>query len=181
MKMPVSKTGAGCRTPCVTFVALMNRRRTQTAFADARQRSTRAIPRGLKLARGVGHAAPVSLGTTYDVVLFDLTSTYFEIDGTKALESDLQRYGYSRDKRGDCLQVVVALVLTPRQVIGKFRAVKMVDVVMPTTDGRIVTLSRYVEPKPDLSVLLDRLGLTLPAQSPPKISSEVADAAKSTV
>ena len=42
-----------------------------------------------------------------------LTSTYFEVDGTKALESDLQRYGYSRDKRGDCLQVVVALVLTP--------------------------------------------------------------------
>ena len=91
----------------------MNRRRTQTAFADARQRSTRAIPRWLKLARGVGHAAPVSLGTTCDVVLFDLTSTYFEVDGTKALESDLQRYGYSRDKRGDCLQVVVALVLTP--------------------------------------------------------------------
>ena len=28
-------------------------------------------------------------------------------------DSDLQRYGYSRDKRGDCLQVVVALVLTP--------------------------------------------------------------------
>ena len=52
-------------------------------------------------------------GSTCDVVLFDLTSTYFEADGTKALESDLQRYGYSRDKRGDCLQVVVALVLTP--------------------------------------------------------------------
>ena len=40
----------------------------------------------------------------------------------------------------------------------------MVDVVMPTTDGRIVTLPRYVEPKPDLAILLDRLGLTLPAQ-----------------
>lgn len=52
-------------------------------------------------------------GSTCDVVLFDLTSTYFEVDGIKALESDLQRYGYSRDKRGDCLQVVIALVLTP--------------------------------------------------------------------
>ena len=71
--------------------------------------------------------------------------------------------------------------LTPRQIIDKFRAVKMVDVVMPTTDGRIVTLPRYVEPKPDLAILLDRLGLTLPAQPPPKISSEAADAAKSTV
>ena len=80
------------------------------------------------------------------------------------------------------MQVVVALVLTPRQIIDKFRAVKMVDVVvMPTTDGRIVTLPRDVEPKPDLSVLLDRLGLTLPDQPPPKISSEAADAAKSTV
>ena len=71
--------------------------------------------------------------------------------------------------------------LTPRQIIEKFRPVKMVDVVMPTTDGRIVTLPRYVEPKPDLAILLDRLGLTLPAQPPPKISSEATDAAKSTV
>ena len=71
--------------------------------------------------------------------------------------------------------------LTPRQIIDKFRAVKMVDVVMPTTDGRIVTLPRYVEPKPDLAILLDRLGLALPAQPPPKISGEAADTAKSTV
>ena len=47
------------------------------------------------------------------VILYDLTSTYFEVDGTKADESDLLRHGYSRDKRGDCLQVVIALVLTP--------------------------------------------------------------------
>ena len=52
-------------------------------------------------------------GSTCDVVLFDLTSTYFEVDGVKAFDSELQRYGYSRDKRGDCLQVVIALVLTP--------------------------------------------------------------------
>ena len=71
--------------------------------------------------------------------------------------------------------------LTPRQIIDKFRTVKMVDVVMPTTDGRIVTLPRYVEPKQDLAILMDRLGLTLPAQPPPKISGEVAEAAKTTV
>ena len=68
-----------------------------------------------------------------------------------------------------------------RQVIDKFRTVKMVDVVMPTTDGRIVTLPHYVEPKQDLVILLDRLGLTLPAQPPPKISSEAAESAKTTV
>ena len=71
--------------------------------------------------------------------------------------------------------------LTPRQIIEKFRAVKMVDVVMPTTDGRIVTLPRYVEPKEDVAILLDRLGLTLPAQPPPKVSSRLADAAKTKV
>ncbi len=65
--------------------------------------------------------------------------------------------------------------LTPRQIIEKFRAVKMVDVVMPTTDGRIVTLPRYIEPKEDVSILLGRLGLTLPKQPPPKVSSETAE------
>lgn len=71
--------------------------------------------------------------------------------------------------------------LTPRQIIEKFRTVKMVDVVMPTTDGRIVTLPRYVEPKKDVAILMDRIGLTLPAQPPPKISSSLADAAKTKV
>ena len=70
---------------------------------------------------------------------------------------------------------------TKRFKAEKLRAEKMVDVVMPTTDGRIVTLPRYVEPKPDLAILLDQLGLTLPAQPPPKISSEAVDAAKTTV
>ena len=71
--------------------------------------------------------------------------------------------------------------LTPRQIIEKFRTVKMVDVVMPTTDGRIVTLPRYVEPKKDVAILLDRLGLTLPAQPPPKVSSRLADTTKAKV
>lgn len=61
------------------------------------------------------------------------------------------------------------------------RAWKMVDVVMPTTDGRMVTLPRYVEPKADVAILLDRLGLTLPAQPPPKISGDLAETAKAEV
>ena len=60
--------------------------------------------------------------------------------------------------------------LTPRQIIEKMKTVKMVDVVMPTTDGRVVTLPRYVEPKEDVALLLGALGLTLPAQPAPKIS-----------
>ena len=37
--------------------------------------------------------------------------------------------------------------LTPRQIVANLKTIKMVDVVMPTTDGRVVTLPRYVEPK----------------------------------
>ena len=44
------------------------------------------------------------------------------------------------------------------------KTVKMVDVVMPTTDGWVVTLPRYVEPKEDVALLLGALGFSLPAQ-----------------
>jgi transposase len=49
---------------------------------------------------------------TFDVLLYDLTSTYFE-SPPPADEADKRRHGYSRDKRGDCVQVVIALVVTP--------------------------------------------------------------------
>ena len=51
-------------------------------------------------------------GIEYDVLLYDLTSTYFESDPPFG-EDDKRRYGYSRDHRPDCVQVVVALVVTP--------------------------------------------------------------------
>jgi len=51
-------------------------------------------------------------GSRFDVLLYDLTSTYFESD-PPAAEADKRRYGYSRDKRGDCVQVVIALIVTP--------------------------------------------------------------------
>jgi len=51
-------------------------------------------------------------GVRYEVLLYDLTSTYFECD-VPADETDPRRFGYSRDRRGDCVQVVVALVVTP--------------------------------------------------------------------
>jgi hypothetical protein len=46
----------------------------------------------------------------FDVLLYDLTSTYFECDPP---EAGKRRFGYSRDKRSDCVQVVIALVVTP--------------------------------------------------------------------
>src|ERR1700675_4407492 len=51
-------------------------------------------------------------GATFDVRLYDLTSTYFESDPPDD-ESDKRRHGYSRDKRNDCVQVVIALIVTP--------------------------------------------------------------------
>ena len=50
---------------------------------------------------------------TFDVLLYDLTSTYFEINAADVPEGDKRRHGYSRDKRQDCPQVVIALVVTP--------------------------------------------------------------------
>jgi len=51
-------------------------------------------------------------GAKFDVLLYDLTSTYFESPPPQD-EADKRRYGYSRDKRSDCVQVVIALIVTP--------------------------------------------------------------------
>ncbi len=51
-------------------------------------------------------------GVKFEVLLYDLTSTYFESDPPFP-EGDKRRYGYSRDKRSDCVQVVIALIVTP--------------------------------------------------------------------
>jgi hypothetical protein len=63
--------------------------------------------------------------------------------------------------------------LTPRSVLEKFAAVQMIDVHLPTTDGRELLLTRYTEPEPELKLLLDKLKLDLPAQPPPKITAAV--------
>ena len=51
-------------------------------------------------------------GANFDVLLYDLTSTYFEVNASDVAEGDKRRHGYSRDKRPDCPQVVIALVVT---------------------------------------------------------------------
>ena len=48
----------------------------------------------------------------FEVLLYDLTSTYFE-SPPPADDSDKRRFGYSRDKRRDCVQVIIALIVTP--------------------------------------------------------------------
>ena len=51
-------------------------------------------------------------GARFEVLLYDLTSTYFESDPVFE-EPDKRQFGYSRDKRPDCVQVVIALIITP--------------------------------------------------------------------
>jgi len=48
---------------------------------------------------------------------------------------------------------------------------QMIDVHLPTTDGRELVLTRYTEPEPELNLLLNKLKLDLPSQPPPKITA----------
>jgi len=64
--------------------------------------------------------------------------------------------------------------LTPRAVLEKFGTMQMLDVHLPTTDGRTVVLSRYPQPETDVQLLLDRMKLELPPQPPPKITAPQA-------
>lgn len=61
--------------------------------------------------------------------------------------------------------------LTARSALEKFAAAQMLDVHLPTTDGRTLILSRYTEPEQDQQLLLDLLRLVLPAQPPPRIAA----------
>lgn len=77
-----------------------------------------------------------------------------------------------------CLQVTLknqarqlAPGLTPRSILEKFSTMQMVDVHLPTTDGRYLILPRFTHPDRDLKLLLAQLNLILPKQPPPRISS----------
>jgi hypothetical protein len=61
--------------------------------------------------------------------------------------------------------------LTPRAVLDKFGLVQMIDVHLPTTDGRKVIMSRYTQPEPELQMLLKQLRLSLPHQPPPRVTA----------
>jgi transposase len=75
-----------------------------------------------------------------------------------------------------CLQValkqrakVKAPGLTSRAIFDKFKTMQMIDVHLPTTDGRVLILPRYTQPEKDLQLLLHQLNLTLPDQPAPRI------------
>jgi hypothetical protein len=66
--------------------------------------------------------------------------------------------------------------LTPRSALEKLATIQMLDVYLPTTDGRTVVLTRYTNPETDVKLLLQRLKLEVPAQPPPKIMAPTRQA-----
>jgi transposase len=84
-----------------------------------------------------------------------------------------------------CLQITLkfrarrlAPGLTPRAILEKFSAIQMVDVHLPTTDGRHLVLPRFTQPDPDQQLLLKQLELTLPNQPPPRIRTPLPSPTK---
>ena len=59
--------------------------------------------------------------------------------------------------------------LTVRAIWDKLSTIEMIDVELPTRNGQEIILSRYTEPEGDVTLLLKRMGLQLPGQSPPRI------------
>jgi hypothetical protein len=74
-------------------------------------------------------------GATYDLLLYDLTSTFFE----GAMEQfPKAKHGYSRDKRSDCRQVVIAVVLSPE-------GFPLAYEIMPGNTSDTTTLKLFLE------------------------------------
>ena len=75
-----------------------------------------------------------------------------------------------------CLQITLrrrlhalAPGLTARSTLEKFAAVQMIDIHLPTTDGREMLMTRYTQPEPELQLLIQQLKLSLPPQPTPRI------------
>jgi hypothetical protein len=62
--------------------------------------------------------------------------------------------------------------LTPRAVLEKLATLQMLDVCLPTTDGRWLIMPRYTQPEPDQALMLHQLNLSLPSQPPPRIKAQ---------
>src|SRR6266436_5166587 len=77
-----------------------------------------------------------------------------------------------------CLQITLknrlmihAPGLTPLAVMDKLAAIQMIDVLIPTVDGRCLILPRYTQPEPEAKIVLEKLHLALPNQPPPRITA----------
>jgi hypothetical protein len=78
-----------------------------------------------------------------------------------------------------CLMVTLRQLLRPhapgltaKAVLQTLATIQMVDVWLPTTDGRSLVMPRHTQPQPEHKMLLSCLGLALPPQPPPRITAE---------
>lgn len=168
------KRGAGQSKTPATFSFGLNR----TKLRQARRREGRYLLRA-----NMPEAAPADLWKFYIQLTeveaafktlkddLDLRPIYHQLDSRIEAHIFISFLAY-------CLHVTLrarlrphAPGLTSRAVLDKFAAVQMLDVHFPTTDGRILLLSRYTQPDNDLKLLLHKLNLHLPEQPPPRISS----------
>ena len=62
--------------------------------------------------------------------------------------------------------------LSARRALESLSAIQMVEVHVPTTDGRTLVMPRYTEPEPQQQLILEKLNLTLPPQPPPRIRTQ---------
>ena len=81
-----------------------------------------------------------------------------------------------------CLQVTLknrlqihAPGLTPAAVMDKLATIQMIDVWIPTRDGRWLILPRYTQPSKELQLLMEQVQLALPSQPPPRITAPQAN------
>jgi transposase len=65
--------------------------------------------------------------------------------------------------------------LTPKAVLEKLATIQMLDVWLPTTDGRWLVMPRFTQPEADQAILLHKLKLELPHQPPPRIKARAPD------
>ena len=85
---------------------------------------------------------------------------------------------------GYCLSVTLRMKLresaeglTSRAVLQSMSRIQMVEVHIPTTDGRVLVIPRHTEPEPEQKMILEHLGLELPRQPPPRIRQAELEAA----
>jgi transposase len=174
VKVEVTLHGEG-KTQTATLTYQLDRQKLRTA----RRREGRYL-----LRTNMTDSDPVNLWEYY-LQLTEIEQAFKELKGDLAirpiyhqLESRIEAHIFV-SFLSYCLQVTLkarlkrcASGLSPRAVLEKFSAVQMLDVHLPTTDGREIILTRYTQPEKDLQLLLHQLRLRLPEQAPPKIQAQ---------
>jgi hypothetical protein len=148
-----------------------------------RLRTTRRREGRYLLRTNLGDADPVQLWRHY-MQLVEIEQAFKELKGDLAIRPIYHQLDHRIEAHifvafvAYCLQVTLkqrlralAPGLTPRAVLEKLSAIQMVDIHLPTTDGRHIVLPRYTQPDNDQQILLQQLKLTLPPQPPPRITA----------